>query len=66
VIITLNVLESHEEEYVMEYSLEFGFLRLSQTARSRLKIPVMVVQLGNHYVLSLNLKHFEQHRQTIT
>ena len=30
----------------MEYSLEFGFLRLSQTARSKLKIPVMVVQLG--------------------
>ncbi|XP_028403875.1 membralin-like [Dendronephthya gigantea] len=37
--------ESNEDEYVMEYSLEFGFLRLSQTARLRLKIPVMVVEL---------------------
>ena len=30
----------------MEYSLEYGFLRLSQTTRTRLKIPVMVVHLG--------------------
>lgn len=42
-------LESNEDEYVMEYSLEFGFLRLSQTARLRLKIPVMVVELGMFY-----------------
>jgi hypothetical protein len=42
----LNFLESYEDEYVMEYSLEFGFLRLSKTARSRLNIPVMVVKLG--------------------
>ena len=47
--VTLNFLESHEDEYAMEYSLEFGFLRLSQTARSRLKIPVMVIQLGMFY-----------------
>jgi hypothetical protein len=49
--VTLNFLESHEEEYAMEYSLEFGFLRLSQTARSRLKIPVMVVHLGMLYIV---------------
>lgn len=30
----------------MEYSLEYGFLRLSQSTRQRLSIPVMVVTLG--------------------
>lgn len=30
----------------MEYSLEYGFLRLSQATRQRLSIPVMVVTLG--------------------
>lgn len=30
----------------MEYSLEYGFLRLSQSTRQRLNIPVMVVTLG--------------------
>ncbi|XP_002740177.1 membralin-like [Saccoglossus kowalevskii] len=33
------------DEYVMEYSLEYGFLRLSPQTRERLGIPVMVVQL---------------------
>lgn len=30
----------------MEYSLEYGFLRLSQATRQRLSVPVMVVTLG--------------------
>ncbi|XP_026852608.2 membralin isoform X2 [Electrophorus electricus] len=34
-----------QEEYIVEYSLEYGFLRLSQTTRQRLNIPVMVVTL---------------------
>lgn len=29
----------------MEYSLEYGFLRLSPAARQRLKIPVKIVTL---------------------
>lgn len=35
-----------QEEYIVEYSLEYGFLRLSQSTRQRLSIPVMVVTLG--------------------
>ncbi|XP_070688463.1 membralin isoform X2 [Pempheris klunzingeri] len=34
-----------QEEYIVEYSLEYGFLRLSQSTRQRLHIPVMVVTL---------------------
>ncbi|XP_029001874.1 membralin [Betta splendens] len=34
-----------QEEYIVEYSLEYGFLRLSQSTRKRLNIPVMVVTL---------------------
>ncbi|XP_068999952.1 membralin isoform X2 [Embiotoca jacksoni] len=34
-----------QEEYIVEYSLEYGFLRLSQSTRQRLNIPVMVVTL---------------------
>ncbi|XP_054329569.2 membralin isoform X2 [Pongo pygmaeus] len=34
-----------QDEYIVEYSLEYGFLRLSQTTRQRLSIPVMVVTL---------------------
>lgn len=34
-----------QEEYIVEYSLEYGFLRLSQATRQRLNIPVMVVTL---------------------
>ncbi|XP_071800387.1 membralin-like [Asterias amurensis] len=33
------------DEYIMEYSLEYGFLRLSSSTREKLGIPVMVVQL---------------------
>uniref|UniRef100_A0A3P9NG22 Transmembrane protein 259 n=1 Tax=Poecilia reticulata TaxID=8081 RepID=A0A3P9NG22_POERE len=34
-----------QDEYIVEYSLEYGFLRLSQSTRQRLNIPVMVVTL---------------------
>ncbi|RZC42705.1 membralin [Asbolus verrucosus] len=34
-----------EDEYIVEYSLEYGFLRLSPMARARLKIPVQIVTL---------------------
>ncbi|KAM9688742.1 membralin [Trichechus inunguis] len=34
-----------QDEYIVEYSLEYGFLRLSQATRQRLRIPVMVVTL---------------------
>lgn len=33
------------ENYIVEYSLEYGFLRLSPNARNRLRIPVMLVPL---------------------
>ncbi|XP_053962711.1 uncharacterized protein LOC128866199 [Anastrepha ludens] len=42
-------IEKHEndddEQYIVEYSLEYGHLRLSSSTRKRLKIPVRVVQL---------------------
>ncbi|XP_044311776.1 membralin isoform X1 [Varanus komodoensis] len=34
-----------QDEYIVEYSFEYGFLRLSQSTRQRLSIPVMVVTL---------------------
>ncbi|KAJ3649698.1 hypothetical protein Zmor_021424 [Zophobas morio] len=34
-----------EDEYIVEYSLEYGFLRLSPMVRARLKIPVHIVTL---------------------
>ncbi|XP_033120826.1 membralin-like [Anneissia japonica] len=33
------------DEYIMEYSLEYGFLRLSAATRERLSIPIMIVHL---------------------
>lgn len=33
------------DEYIVEYSLEYGFLRLSPSTRARLKIPVEIVTL---------------------
>ena len=35
-----------EEKYIVEYSLEYGFLRLSPKTRQRLNITVMLVTLG--------------------
>uniref|UniRef100_A0A336M7J1 CSON011523 protein n=1 Tax=Culicoides sonorensis TaxID=179676 RepID=A0A336M7J1_CULSO len=37
-----------EDQYVVEYSLEYGFLRLSAATRQRLNIPVHVVTLDPH------------------
>jgi hypothetical protein len=34
-----------EEEYIVEYSLEYGFLRLSPGTRQKLNIPVKIVTL---------------------
>lgn len=34
-----------DEQYIVEYSLEYGHLRLSSATRKRLKIPVLTVQL---------------------
>lgn len=34
-----------EEEYIVEYSLDYGLLRLSPATRQKLNIPVMVVNL---------------------
>ena len=35
-----------EEQHILEYSLEYGFLRLSPETRQRLKIEVLLVALG--------------------
>lgn len=35
-----------EEKYIVEFSLEYGFLRLSPKTRERLNITVMLVTLG--------------------
>ncbi|EDW48068.1 GM21655 [Drosophila sechellia] len=37
--------EDDEEQYIVEYSLEYGHLRLSSSTRKRLRIPVLTVQL---------------------
>ncbi|XP_017049905.1 uncharacterized protein LOC108093995 [Drosophila ficusphila] len=37
--------EDDEEQYIVEYSLEYGHLRLSSATRKRLHIPVLTVQL---------------------
>ncbi|XP_014227570.1 membralin isoform X2 [Trichogramma pretiosum] len=34
-----------DDEYIVEYSLEYGFLRLSPAARQKLNIPVKIVTL---------------------
>lgn len=34
-----------DDQYIVEYSLEYGFLRLSAATRQRLKIPVHVIVL---------------------
>ena len=37
-----------EEQHILEYSLEYGFLRLSPETRQRLNIEVLLVTLGKH------------------
>ncbi|XP_013162975.1 PREDICTED: membralin [Papilio xuthus] len=36
---------SRDEDYILEYSLEYGFLRLTPSARLHFKIPVKIVTL---------------------
>ncbi|KAK9497723.1 hypothetical protein O3M35_004391 [Rhynocoris fuscipes] len=36
---------ANDDEYIVEYSLEYGLLRLSPATRKKLKIPVMTVRL---------------------
>ncbi|XP_022235021.1 membralin-like [Limulus polyphemus] len=37
-----------QDEYAVEYSLEYGFLRLSASTRQKLNIPVKIVTLDPH------------------
>lgn len=37
--------EWSDDQYIVEYSLEYGFLRLSLAARQRLNVPVQIVAL---------------------
>ncbi|XP_022223243.2 membralin isoform X2 [Drosophila obscura] len=37
--------DDDDEQYIVEYSLEYGHLRLSSATRKRLQIPVLTVQL---------------------
>ena len=41
----MNVSVWHDNEYIVEYSLEYGFLRLSPSVRQRLNITVRLVVL---------------------
>lgn len=45
-LFNLNIAVWPEENYIVEYSLEYGFLRLSSETRARLKIPVHTVNLN--------------------
>ena len=40
-----------DEQPIMEYSLEYGFLRLSPATRQRLNISVLLVKLGKAFVV---------------
>ncbi len=37
-----------EEQHILEYSLEYGFLRLSPETRQRLNLEVLLVTLGKN------------------
>jgi len=41
-----------EEQYIIEYSLEYGFLRLPPETRKRLNIEVLLVTIGNQILLN--------------
>ena len=41
-----NVIWQEDLPYIVEYSLEIGFLRLSPETRQRLNIPVKIVTLS--------------------
>ena len=42
-----------EEHYILEYSIEYGFLRLSPETRQRLNIEVLLVTLGKSNIFRL-------------
>ncbi|EDW02564.1 GH22064 [Drosophila grimshawi] len=43
--IPIKAVDDDDEQYIVEYSLEYGHLRLSPATRKRLNIPVLTVQL---------------------
>lgn len=45
-----------EEQHILEYSLEYGFLRLSPETRKRLKIEVLLVPLGNEVIPTMEIE----------
>lgn len=45
-MLAVTYADRDEQEYSIEYSLEFGFLRLSPATRQKLGVNVMVVHLG--------------------
>jgi hypothetical protein len=47
-----------EEQYIIEYSLEYGFLRLPPETRKRLNIEVLLVTIGNKIFLNKNFYYF--------
>ncbi len=47
-----------EEEQILEYSLEYGFLRLSPETRKRLNIEVLLITLGKKNFLRQKISYF--------
>jgi len=47
-----------EEQYIIEYSLEYGFLRLPPETRKRLNIEVLLVTIGNKILFNKNFYIF--------
>ena len=56
-----------DEKYIVEYSLEYGFLRLSPKTRQRLNITVLLVTLGRYtFILGPQLHTFDTWVATLT
>ena len=51
-VLTLLISVWPETHYIVEYSLEYGFLRLSPQIREKLNITVMLVLLGESIMCS--------------
>jgi hypothetical protein len=47
-----------EEQHILEYSLEYGFLRLSPETRKRLNIEVLLVTLGKIFIFMIKTSNF--------
>jgi hypothetical protein len=47
-----------EEQHILEYSLEYGFLRLSPQTRERLNIEVLLVTLGKNIIFTSEIYLF--------